>query len=146
MSEQQEYVGFCICHPNAIVPERKNPGDAGYDLSSVEDLTIAPASRALISTGLKVKLPPGTYGRIAPRSGLSVKGTSVGAGVCDLLYKGEYKVLLFNHSDTPLHIHAGDRIAQLVIEVIKTPPVRIITEEELGTSERGAGGFGSTGK
>jgi dUTP pyrophosphatase len=141
-----DFIGFCLCHPDAILPTRANPGDAGYDLASVEELTIPPRERALVSTGLKVLLPPNTYGRVAPRSGLAVKhGIHVGAGVCDLSYRGIYKVLLFNHSDVPFSVKVGDRIAQLVVEVIKTPSARQITESELDTTERGAGGFGSSG-
>lgn len=141
-----DFIGFCLCHPDAILPTRANPGDAGYDLASVEELTIPPRERALVSTGLKVLLPPDTYGRVAPRSGLAVKhGIHVGAGVCDLSYRGIYKVLLFNHSDVPFSVKVGDRIAQLVVEVIKTPPAHQITEAELDSTERGADGFGSTG-
>lgn len=141
-----EFLGFCICHPDAVVPERKNSDDAGYDLTSVEDVEIPAYGRALVSTGLKVLLPPCTYGRVAPRSGMSVKGTSVGAGVIDRSYKGIIKVLIFNHTNESFLITTGDRVAQLVLEVIKTPPTKVITEEDLGTSTRGEGGFGSTGR
>jgi dUTP pyrophosphatase len=148
-SDHDEFVGFCLCHTDATAPVRKNTDDAGYDLASVEDVVIPPSGRRLISTGLKVLLPAGTYGRVAPRSGMSVAGTSVGAGVIDLSYRGIIKVLLFNHNtENAIEVKTGDRIAQLVIEVIKTPAVRIVTEEDLLSipTTRGEGGFGSTGR
>ncbi len=142
-----DFLGFYLCHPDAILPTRANPDDAGYDLSSVEDIVIPPRDRALVSTGLKLLLPANTYGRVAPRSGLAVKnGIHVGAGVIDGGYRGLVKVLLFNLSDVPFHVKVGERIAQLVVEVIKTPPVRQITEEDLSQTERCAAGFGSTGR
>jgi dUTP pyrophosphatase len=89
-------------------------------------------------------LPNGVYGRVAPRSGLAVKhGIQVGAGVVDPDYTGEVKVVLFNHGDKDFEVKKGDRVAQLILERCETPEV-----EEVGTvedTERGAGGFGSTG-
>lgn len=140
-----EFICFCPAHPDAIIPQRQNPEDAGYDLSSIETININPQSWSLISTGLKIILPKKTYGRIAPRSGLSCKGTNVGAGVIDKGYQGIIKVLMFNHSHESFTVKKGDRIAQLIIEVIKTPPVKVITESELMMTQRGENGFGSTG-
>ena len=129
----------------AVAPERKSAGAAGYDLSACEDATIPPCSRALVDTGLAVAVPAGTYGRVAPRSGLAVRGMAVGAGVIDADYRGSLKVLLFNHSTTEtLDIQRGDRIAQLVLEAIVTPEVQVMAE--LPPADRGAAGFGSTGK
>jgi dUTP pyrophosphatase len=126
------------------LPTRGSAGAVGYDLYSCEDVTIPRGARALISTGLAVVLPVGTYGRVAPRSGLAVKhGIQVGAGVIDPDYTGELKVLLFNHGDDVFEVKKGDRMAQLIIEKCETPEV-----EEVGTikeTERGDGGFGSTG-
>ena len=95
-------------------------------------------------TDLSVSVPPGTYGRIAPRSGLALRcGVDVGAGVVDSDYRGPVGVILFNHSDTDFSISAGDRIAQLILEKIEQADV--VETDELGSTERGHGGFGSTG-
>jgi dUTP pyrophosphatase len=109
-------------------------------------VTIYPGNRSLVSTGVAVKLPPGVYGRVAPRSGLSVKnGIQVGAGVIDADYRGEIKVLLFNQTlDNTFEVEPGDRIAQLICERCELPEV--IQVEELDDTLRGEGGFGSTGK
>ena len=128
----------------ATIPRRASCGAAGYDLTSTVDIDILPGHRELVSTGISVKLPPGLYGRIAPRSGLAVKnGAHVGAGVIDPDYTGELKVLLFNHGDDVLKIKIGERIAQLVLERFETPEVKEVTEIE--ETQRGASGFGSTG-
>jgi dUTP pyrophosphatase len=90
-------------------------------------------------------VPQGTYGRIAPRSGLTVKyGLCVGGGVLDEDYSGEVKVVLFNHGPTDFDIRTGDRIAQLILEKIEIPEVTLVNELE--QSDRGSGGFGSTGR
>lgn len=128
----------------ASIPKRATPDAAGYDLTSIETLDIQPGGMAIVSTGLSIAVPPGTYGRIAPRSGLAAKyGVGVGAGVVDAGYRGEVKVILFNHGSRPVHIDDGDRIAQLVVEQIQCPEVRVC--DELDDTERGEGGFGSTG-
>ena len=89
--------------PDAQIPSRATPGSVGYDLYSTSDYMIPPSSRSVISTGIAIKLPPNTYGRIAPRSGLAVKnGLTVGAGVIDRDYTGEIKVILFNHDQKAL--------------------------------------------
>jgi dUTP pyrophosphatase len=133
-------------HSDAQIPRRANVTDAGYDLSSVETLVIPPASMAIVSTGLVITVPHGTYGRIAPRSGLAVKHSiCVGAGVVDQGYRGEVKVVLFNHHKyREFRIHPGDRIAQLVLECIQTPPV-IESDVLNDVTDRGSAGFGSTG-
>jgi dUTP pyrophosphatase len=130
-------------HPDAVIPERKSALAAGYDIASIEDLAIAPGASALVGTGLAMRCPTGTYIRIAPRSGLAVKGIHVGAGVIDQDYTGHVKVLLCNHGQSEFRIAKGDRIAQAVIERILTPSVMVV--EALEDTERGAGGFGSTG-
>ena len=97
-----------------------------------------------MSTDISIATPAGTYGRIAPRSGLAAKNfIDTGAGVIDADYRGEVKVLLFNHSEVDFEVKVGDRVAQLVLERIYTPEVVVV--EELEESVRGAGGFGSTG-
>lgn len=103
--------------------------------------------RLLIETGLVIQVPEGTYGRIAPRSGIALKhGIAVGGGVIDRDYRGTVNVLLFNHGTTAFQVKAGDRIAQLIIECIVTPEVAEISNiKDLGDSVRGSAGFGSTG-
>lgn len=129
---------------SARLPTRGSGGAVGYDLHAHEDVTIGRGQRALVGTGIAVVLPVGTYGRVAPRSGLAVKhGVNVGAGVVDPDYTGEVKVLLFNHGVDAFEVKRGDRVAQLILERCETPDV-----EEVGViaeTARGAGGFGSTG-
>ena len=96
-----------------------------------------------VPTGIKIKLPAGTYGRIAPRSGLSLKGIDVAAGVVDRDFRGEVKVVLVNNRSTSFTIAQGDRIAQLVLERIATADVEIV--ETVDETSRGTQGFGSTG-
>ena len=131
---------------DATLPTRGSDRSVGYDLYSSED-TIVPCQtgRALVGTGITVVLPPGVYGRVAPRSGLAVKHCiDVGAGVIDPDYTGEIKVVLFNHGEKDFEIKKGDRIAQLVLERCETPPIEEITIVE--DTERGDSGFGSTGQ
>jgi dUTP pyrophosphatase len=93
--------------PDAQLPTRGSEGAAGYDLQSIESCVILPGKRAVVATGLSFELPAGVYGRIAPRSGLAVKhGIQVGAGVVDSDYRGEVKVVLFNHDINPYVIKA----------------------------------------
>lgn len=130
----------------AKLPRRADEGAAGYDLTSIETLTIPSRSRTLVPTGLSIQLPPYSYGRIAPRSGLSVKGIDVGAGVIDESYRGLVMVLLINNSDRDFVVNVGDRIAQLLIEPVYYPDVEEVKSlNDLTPTVRGAGGFGSTG-
>jgi dUTP pyrophosphatase len=131
------------CHPDAMLPTRQTEGSAGYDLHCVEDAVIPARGQVLMSTGIAIKLPYGTYGRIAPRSGMSVKGTMVGAGVIDFDFRGHIKVLMFNMTDVDITIQKQDRIAQLIIERIDLPLVKEV--DSLDRTQRGGGGFGSTG-
>jgi dUTP pyrophosphatase len=129
---------------DATIPTRGSSGAVGYDLYSVDEVVVSPSQRALVGTGVAVILPMNVYGRVAPRSGLAVKhGIQVGAGVVDPDYRGEIKVVLFNQGDKDFEIKKGDRIAQLVLERCETPDVREI--ESLDETDRGSGGFGSTG-
>jgi dUTP pyrophosphatase len=130
--------------PNATTPTRGSAFAAGYDLYSAKPTTIPARGKALVSTDLSIATPEGTYGRIAPRSGLAAKNfIDTGAGVIDADYRGEVKVLLFNHAESDFEVKKGDRVAQLVLERIYTP--EIVEVENLEESVRGAGGFGSTG-
>ena len=130
---------------HAIIPKRSTPGAVGYDLHSSEGYVILPGHRAVVSTGLSFEFPPGVYGRVAPRSGLSVKhGLNVGAGVVDPDYTGEVKVVLFNHDKAAFVIKPGYRIAQLICERCECPDVEEV--EVVTETERGDEGFGSTGQ
>ena len=135
-----------LCHPEAKCPQRKTVGSAGFDLYACEDKVVKSQHRSLIPTGVKIQIPQDCYARIAPRSGLSVSEIDVGAGVVDSDYRGELKVLLINNSTNDFHVDKGDRIAQLVIERIYTDDLVVVSQEELEDSNRGEGGFGSTGK
>ena len=130
---------------DAVMPTRGSDRSVGYDLYSSEDAIIpCQAGRALVGTGITIVLPDGVYGRVAPRSGLAVKHCiNVGACVIDPDYTGEIKVVLFNHGEADFEIKKGDRIAQLVLERCETPPIEEISIVE--DTERGSGGFGSTG-
>ncbi len=128
----------------AVLPARSSAGAAGYDLSSSMDVLVPAHERRMVHTGLAVAVPPGTYGRVAPRSGLAVRhGIDVLAGVIHPDYRGALGVMLMNTSGTAFKVRAGDRIAQLVLERVETPGVRLV--QELDSTERGEGGFGSTG-
>lgn len=129
---------------HAAVPKRATEGSAGYDISSAVDAVIPPNERLAVSTGIAIGLPPGTYGRIGARSGLAFKyGIDVFAGIIDSDFRGEVKAILYNSGDQPFIIKTGDRICQLVLEVIKTPDVAVVLE--INDTDRGTGGFGSTG-
>jgi dUTP pyrophosphatase len=128
----------------ATVPTRGTPYAAGYDLSSAESCVVPARGRKLIKTDIAVAIPSGTYARVAPRSGLAFKhGIDVMAGVIDEDYRGAVGVILYNTSDEPFQISIGDRVAQLILEKIETPWVHVV--EELDETNRGEGGFGSTG-
>ena len=128
----------------ATLPTRGSELSAGLDLYSVEDITIEPKQRTLAKTGLAVAIPPGHYGRIAPRSGLAMKhGLDVLSGVIDSDYRGEIGCLLYNTGDDPIHLSAQTKMCQLIIEKIELP--RAVWADELDETIRGSGGFGSTG-
>ena len=127
-----------------VLPVKSTTLAAGYDLSSAQQLTIPVNGRALVQTDISLSVPKGTYGRIAPRSGLAVKhGITTGAGVIDADYTGPIGIVLFNHGDQDFQIKEGDRIAQLILEQVANKPV--IQVQELTHTTRGDKGFGSTG-
>ncbi|OCK75802.1 dUTP diphosphatase [Lepidopterella palustris CBS 459.81] len=128
----------------AKAPTRGSAFAAGHDLYSARDIVIPARGRARVDTDIAVSVPVGTYGRIAPRSGLAAKhGIDTLAGVIDADYRGQVGVILANLSDADFAIKEGDRIAQLIVEKIVMPEVVVV--EKLEESVRGAGGFGSTG-
>src|SRR5215216_1844788 len=128
----------------AILPKRGSALAAGLDVCSIEGLEIGPKQRVMARTGLAVAIPPGFYGRVAPRSGLAAKnGLDVLAGVIDSDYRGEIVCVLYNTGDEIIKLPAGSKICQLIIEQIITPEATWATD--LDETTRGAGGFGSTG-
>ncbi|MGN7476253.1 dUTP diphosphatase [Solibacillus silvestris] len=133
-------------HSEAILPKQARQGDAGMDLSSVEEKVLQPGDYQLIKTGLQIELPEGTEAQVRPRSGLALKnGITVlnSPGTIDAGYRGEIGVVLINHSKEPFKIEKHMRIAQLVVQYV--PQVFIVEVEELSNSERGGQGFGSSG-
>ncbi len=134
---------------NNPLPTYQTIMSAGMDLIAFldENITLSPMQRALISTGIYIELPQGTEAQVRPRSGLALKhGLTVlnSPGTIDADYRGEVKVLLINMSDTPFEIKSGERIAQMV--VAKHERVEWEEAMELSQTDRGAGGYGSTGK
>ena len=130
---------------DATLPTRASPGSVGYDLYSLHDTVIQPGSRDIVSTGICATIPLGCYGRIAPRSGLTVRyGIHVGAGVIDPDYTGELKVCLFNLGSVPFEIKSGERIAQLILEKCLTHLIQEVTD--LQKTMRANRGFGSAGE
>lgn len=133
--------------PDAVLPTRASEGSVGYDLYAVEDVTIPSLQFGKVKTGIAVAVPDGYYARIAPRSGLAVRhGLDVLAGVVDPDYRGELVVVVSNFSRGAgdVTIRAGDRVAQLILEACATPP--IVELAELPGTQRGAAGFGSSGR
>ena len=139
-----------LLSPKAVLPKYATPGSAAMDLTACMDepVTIAPRQLVTIPTGIAIALPSADYvALIFARSGLGVKhgiSLSNGVGVIDSDYRGELKVGLTNLSDTPYTIQPGDRIAQLAILPVTQPTV--VQVAELDETDRGTGGFGSTGK
>ena len=131
-------------HLDAIIPKHAKYGDAGMDLCSVEDCSLNPLDKVLIKTGLHFEIPENYFGSIRDRSGLAVKyGIHILAGVVDSGYRGEIIVALVNLGKEKYEIKKGDRIAQIIIQPYAHCDVKEV--EELSESERGYGGFGSTG-
>jgi dUTP pyrophosphatase len=128
----------------ATLPTKAHEYDAGWDLYASEDATVAAGSTALIKTGIAMAIPQGFVGLIWPRSGMAVKkGVDVFAGVIDSGYRGEVRVCLYNSSDVELEIEAGNRIAQILFQ--EMPRTTIVQVDELEDTDRGKGGFGSSG-
>ena len=128
------------------LPAYAREGDAGLDLCTAEALTLAPGARALVPTGVAVAIPSGYAGLVVPRSGLALRhGVTVlnAPGLIDAGYRGELKVLLINHDREPASFARGERIAQLIIQPVTHAQLDVV--EHLPASQRGEGGFGSTG-
>lgn len=137
-----------VASPEGFMPSKATSESAGFDLRARLDrpLVVQSLQRCLIPTGVRLEMPPFIEAQIRPRSGLAIKhGITVlnSPGTIDADYRGEVGVILFNSSNTPFTIQPGDRIAQMVFSYL--PPVCLVPVEELSATERGEGGYGSTG-
>jgi dUTP pyrophosphatase len=134
-------------NPDLPLPSRQTAGSAGYDVASAEpDFTLAPGERRAVATGLAFELPAGVEMQVRPRSGLALRhGVFLpnAPGTIDSDYRGELRVILQNGGDAPVPIRRGDRVAQVVFARYLAPS--LVEQEELTSSARGEGGFGSTG-
>lgn len=141
-------VPFIKLDPKAITPSQANPGDAGFDLYAVKNQILKPFERAAINTGIALALPEGVVGLVQPRSGLALNhGIAVlnSPGTIDSGYRGEIKVILINlNPQEDFAINEGDRVAQLIIQEFLTARIELV--DTLSDSDRGMGGFGSTGR
>ena len=138
---------FIRVDPEAVLPERAHPGDAGLDLRSAVDIEVGPGERAMVPTGIAVAIPDGYAGLVLPRSGLaSAHGLTMAnaPGLIDAGYRGEVICAVVNlDRNEPVKIARGDRIAQLVL--VAVPNIDPVWVDQLPSSTRGEGGFGSTG-
>ncbi|MCC6954191.1 MAG: dUTP diphosphatase [Deltaproteobacteria bacterium] len=131
-----------------IVFKAPRASDAGFDLASLDDVVVPPGGPHLLRTGIHLAIPEGFVGLVRDRSSMALKGLATVAGVIDASYRGEVKIVLHNLSATPLEIKSGERIAQCVVvpHFVAEVAEEVSSLEQLGTTERGAGGFGSTGR
>ncbi len=138
---------FKRIHPDAVLPAYAHPSDAGMDVRSVADIVIPRGGRALVPTGLVAIIPPMHEIQVRPRSGLALKhGVTVlnTPGTIDSGYRGEIGVILANFGDSDFYVAKGDKVAQLVFAPVVQPEV--VETDTIDETDRGAGGFGSTGK
>jgi len=138
-----------LLHPRAQPPARTRPGDAGFDLRCVEGFALEPGERAVVPTGVAVALPEGVAGLVVPRSGLAARhGLSVvnGPGLIDPTYRGEVRVVLVNLGEERYEGEAGDRVAQLLLVPFVAPATRVVETLPDSADDRGAHGFGSSGR
>ena len=138
---------FKRIHPDAVLPAYAHPSDAGMDVRSVADIAIPPGGRALVPTGLVAIIPPMYEIQVRPRSGLALKhGVTVlnTPGTIDSGYRGEIGVILANFGDKEFSVSKGDKVAQLVFVPVVQPEIE--ETDTIDDTDRGAGGFGSTGK
>ena len=138
---------IALVHPDAIAPARTRRGDAGYDLRATERVSIPQDGRRLVGTGVAIALPDGVAGLVTPRSGLAIEHglTLLNApGLIDPNYRGELRVVMHNSGDHRYTVEIGDRIAQLLLVPYWAPELEVV--DELSATERGAAGFGSSGR
>ncbi|XP_005100347.1 deoxyuridine 5'-triphosphate nucleotidohydrolase [Aplysia californica] len=145
MPSEQITLQFAKMTNQATTPTRGSALAAGYDLYSAYEYKIPARGKQIVKTDIQIALPDGCYGRVAPRSGLAAKHfIDVGAGVIDQDYRGNVGVVMFNFSEEEFVVNKGDRIAQLICERIYLPQLEELPS--LDSTERGSGGYGSTGK
>jgi dUTP pyrophosphatase len=143
----ESHVSFKRLDKELPPPTQPHPGDAGFDLVTAEDIDLKPGERAVVPTGLAVAIPPGFAGLVLPRSGHAARhgvGVVNSPGLIDSGYRGEIKVILVNHGAAPVWFERGERIAQLMITPV--PSVELVEVDDLDETERGMGGFGSSGR
>ena len=138
-----ESMKVTLLNDQASLPVKGTPGAAGWDLASSVQVTLQPGERRLVPLGLLLEVPPGCYGRIAPRSSMAVRGVDMAGGVVDADFRGEVKIILVNNGLEPLTVSVGDRIGQLILE--KIAHVKVEKSSILSVTERGSAGFGSAG-
>ena len=139
-----EIVKIKMLSPDAKCPKRGSSMAAGYDVFSARDVTIQPGCREMVWTDLMMEIPPGMYGRIAPRSGFAyLNAIDVFQGIIDPDFRGNIGILVINNGNDPFIINKNMRICQIVFERIAIPDLEVT--QELGITLRGNGGFGSTG-
>jgi dUTP pyrophosphatase len=127
------------------LPEYSSTGAAGADLRASAAVAIAPGARAAVPTAIRLQIPPGHVGLVWPRSGLAVRhGIDTLAGVIDSDYRGEVRVVLVNHGDEPFRVEKGDRIAQILVQRVERAAFTAVPS--IDDTDRGGGGFGSTGR
>ena len=145
MDERVPYEMNVKLDKGARMPTRAHAQDAGLDLYSREDAVILPRKGCVFDTGVHIQLPPRHFGKIESKSGLNVNHDIVSCGgVIDEGYTGSIRVKLYNMSDVGYMVHKGDKIAQLVIQLYATPPMKLVFDLE--ETERGDRGFGSSGR
>lgn len=134
--------------PELALPAYARLGDAGLDLVAAEDITLKPGDRAAISTGIAIAIPEGYAGFVQPRSGRALRdglGLANAPGLIDSGYRGEVKVIAINLNQSALiDVHRGEKIAQIVFQKVEAAELQVV--DDLPDSERGTGGFGSTGR
>ena len=133
-----------VIDKGAFAPERAHGTDAGLDLKTPFGFSLSPGNSIVIDTGVHVELPPGTVGMLKSKSGLNVKKGILSEGVIDVGYTGSIRAKLYNHGKETVHFEEGDKITQLVILPVIIPELEIV--DSLEETERGANGFGSTGR
>lgn len=141
MSEKIEIVRVA---PDAVLPTRAHPDDAGLDLYNLDDVLLEPGEGKVVKTGIALALPAGHVGLVADRSSLGKRGIKTAGGVIDAGYRGEIHIVLWNISPASVQLKRGERIAQLLILPVATPAVFEVSE--LDETSRGTKGFGSSGK
>lgn len=130
--------------PAAVLPTRAHADDAGLDLYALEDTTAPPGEGSVLRTGVAVAVPAGHVGLLCDRSSMAKRGLKTAGGVIDAGYRGEVGVVVWNLSRQPQTVKKGERIAQMLLVPIAAPTP--IDSSDLGSTTRGAGGFGSTGR